>query len=130
MVLEQKKLRGKIMILIVEDDEILLRALYLLFHDDNYTIATASDGETAIKMAQRLKPDLILLDLLIPKMDGFEVLKDLKGDPEFKDLPIIVLSNLGSASDVERAKGLGATDYFIKAKTDLMVLKEKIEKLF
>ena len=58
-------------VLIAEDDEVLLRALYLLLHESEYTIASASDGETALKMTERLKPDLVLLDLIMPKMNGF-----------------------------------------------------------
>ena len=117
------------MILIVEDDEVLLRALYILFHNSNYTIATANDGDTALKMAQRLNPDLVLLDLLLPIMDGFDVLKNLKADPKLKNISVIVLSNLGASQDIERAKSLGASDYFIKAETDLEVLAEKINNL-
>jgi len=66
---ESEKINKKI-ILIVEDDEVLLRALYVFFHDGEYTIATATDGETAVSMMQRLKPDIVLLDLLLPVMDG------------------------------------------------------------
>lgn len=121
--------RSKLVLLIVEDDEVLLRALYLLFHKSKYTIASATDGATAVQMAQRLKPDLILLDLLLPKMNGFEVLRIIKADPATKDTPVVVLSNLGDVSDIEKAKTLGATDYFIKANTDLAVLESKINKL-
>ncbi|MEA3398637.1 MAG: response regulator [Patescibacteria group bacterium] len=128
----QRKERGKkekIMVLIVEDDQVLLRALYILFHKSEYTIATASDGDTAIKMARRLKPNLVLLDLLLPKTDGFGVLKSLKADPKLKDIPVIVLSNLGDESSIEKAKNLGAQDYFVKAATDLESLTEKIKNI-
>ena len=126
---DTKEERKKIMILIVEDDQVLLRALYILFHEGEYTIATATDGDTAVKMAQRLNPDIILLDLLLPKIDGFGVIKNLKANPKLKDTPIIVLSNLGDDASVEKAKTLGAQDYFVKAGTDLEVLEEKIKKL-
>lgn len=116
------------MILIVEDDQVLLRVLYLfLKRRSGYSIATASDGETALKMAQRLKPNIILLDLILPKMDGFTVLKSLKSDPKMKDIPVIVLSNLGDTGDVAKAKDLGAVDYFVKANTDLTVILEKVK---
>ncbi|MEK7167675.1 MAG: response regulator [Patescibacteria group bacterium] len=120
--------KGKKIILIVEDDEILLRALYILFHRSEYTIATATDGETAVKMVQRINPNLVLLDLLLPKMDGFNVLKNIKANANLKDIPIIVLSNLGDDQDIERAKSLGAEDYFVKSDTDLKSLAEKIKK--
>src|SRR3989339_2080240 len=121
------KTRKKI-ILIVEDDEILLRALYLLFHNSGYTIASATDGDSALKMAQRLKPDLVLLDLLLPKMNGFDYLKYLKADTSIKDTPVIVLSNLGDKENIDKAKALGALDYFIKSDTDLTTLDEKVKK--
>jgi len=119
----------KKIILIVEDDEVLLRALYLLFHKGDYTIASATDGDTALKMTQRLKPDVVLLDLLLPKMNGFDYLKFLKADASVKNTPVIVLSNLGDEESVNKAKGLGALDYYIKSDTDLTTLDEKVKKL-
>ncbi len=116
-------------ILIVEDDEILLRALYLLFHAGEFTIASATDGETALKMTDRIKPDVVLLDLLLPKMNGFDYLKDLKANTSVKNTPVIVLSNLGDKESIDKAMGLGAQDYFIKADTDLTTLYEKVKKL-
>lgn len=115
-------------ILIAEDDEILLRALYLLFHEGGYTIASAGDGETALKMTERLKPDLVLLDLLMPKMNGFDYLRDIKANADLKDIPVIVLSNLGDKDDIEKAKALGAEDYFIKSDTNLSTLFDKVKK--
>ncbi len=114
-------------ILIVEDDEILMRAMYLLFHKGEYTIASAGDGETALRMTERLKPDLVLLDLLMPKMNGFDYLRDMKANPQLKNIPVIVLSNLGDKDDIEKAKALGAGDYFIKSNTDLSALFEKVK---
>lgn len=119
---------SKKIVLLVEDDEILLRALYLLFHEGNYTIASASDGETALKMTERLKPDIVLLDLLMPKMNGFDYLKNMKANSSLKNIPVIVLSNLGDKSDIEKAKELGADDYFIKSDTDLSTLFDKVKK--
>lgn len=123
-----KKNSGKKTVLIAEDDEVLLRALYLLFHDGDYTIASASDGETALKMTERLKPDLVLLDLLMPKMTGFDYLKNVKANADLKDIPVIVLSNLGDGDDINKAKGLGAEDYYVKSNTDLSTLFEKVKK--
>jgi CheY-like chemotaxis protein len=123
MVKENKKT-----ILIVEDDEILMRALYLLFHKGEYTIASANDGETALKMTERLKPDIVLLDLLMPKMNGFDYLRSVKANSKLNDIPVIVLSNLGDKDDIEKAKALGAEDYFVKSNTDLSVLFDKVKK--
>ena len=115
-------------ILIVEDDEVLLRALYLFFHNRGYTVASANEGETGLKMATRLMPNVILLDLLMPKMDGFEFIRQAKAQTTLEKIPIIVLSNLGHEDEMEKAKALGVQDYFIKANTDLGSLEEKIRK--
>lgn len=119
----------KTIMLIVEDDELLLRALYLTFHESDYTIATAPDGDTGLKMVERMKPSVILLDLLLPKMNGFDFLKYLKANPALKEIPVIVLSNLGDSDSIAKAKELGATDYFVKSDTDLDDLKNKIAKI-
>ena len=116
-------------LLIVEDDEVLLRALYITFHNSGYTIATAEDGDTALKMTLRLKPDAVLLDLLLPKMNGFDYLKNMKANPAINSIPVIVLSNLGDQENIEKAKTLGAADYFIKSNTSLDGLKKIIDKL-
>lgn len=120
---------SKKLILIVEDDEVILRALYLSFHEGEFTIATATDGETALTMTERLKPDLVLLDLVLPKKSGFEYLKELKSIPLLQETPVIVLSNLGSDEDKTKVKELGALDYFVKADTDLSVLVQKVKKV-
>lgn len=119
---------GKPILLVVEDDEVLLRALYLVFHDSQYTIATASDGATALQMAERLNPDLVLLDLLLPKMNGFDFLRAIKANPKLSATPVIVLSNLSDNDDKDKAKALGAADYFIKSNTDLSSLADKVGK--
>lgn len=119
---------SKKIILLIEDDEVLLRALYLIFHKGDYTIATAGDGETGLKMTERIKPDIVLLDLLMPKMNGFEYLKNMKANSNLENIPVVVLSNLGDES-IEKAKSLGAADYFIKSSTDLSDLYEKVSKL-
>jgi DNA-binding response OmpR family regulator len=115
-------------LLLVEDDDVLLRTLYLVFHKSGFTIATATDGDTALKMVLRLKPDIVLLDLLLPKMNGFDFLKNIKANPELKSIPVLVLSNLGE-ENIQKAKDLGAMDYFIKSDTSLEVLKEKVLKI-
>lgn len=119
--------KAKLIFLIVEDEEILLRAMYINLHNEGYTVATATDGDTALNMAERIKPDMILLDLILPKMDGFEFLKKIKAIPLLKEIPVLVLSNLGDEEDIAKAKSLGAMDYFIKANTDLAVLLKKIK---
>lgn len=119
---------NKKVVLIAEDDEVLMRALYLLFHKGEYTIASAGDGETALKMTERLKPDMVLLDLLMPKMNGFDYLRSIRANANLKNTPVIVLSNLGDKEDIEKAKALGIQDYFIKSNTDLSTLFNKVKK--
>jgi len=89
---------------------------------------SALDGEAGLSLAKTEKPDLILLDLVLPKMHGFEVLKSLKEDAGTKDIPIIVLTNLESTGDVEKALELGATTYLVKADYTLEEVLSKIQK--
>jgi len=121
--------KRKKVILIVEDDEVILRALYLSFHESEFTIATAADGEIALTMTERLKPDLVLLDLILPKKSGFDYLAEMKANPVLEPIPVIVLSNLASEDNKEKAKKLGAMDYFVKSDTDLSALVQKAKKV-
>lgn len=89
---------------------------------------SALDGETGLKLAKSQKPDLILLDLVLPKIHGFEVLKKLKEDKETKGIPVIVLTNLEGVGDVDKVLGLGATTYLVKAQYSLEEVVEKIKK--
>lgn len=118
-----------IILLVIEDEEALLRAHYLFFHQKQYTVATTNDAETGLFMAERLKPDVILLDLLLPGKDGFAFLSDIKSHATLKNIPVIVLSNLSDTKDIERAKSLGAVDYVLKSETDLSAIDAKIKKL-
>lgn len=115
-------------ILIAEDEEILLNVLKDRFEAEDWEVSTAKDGEEAIEAIKKHNFDLVLLDLLMPKKDGFEVLKEIKGDPEFKNLPIIVLSNLGSDDDIKKALSLGANDYFVKTQHPMSEVIEKSKK--
>ena len=121
--------KRKKIILIVEDDEVILRALYLSFHESEFTIATAADGEIALTMTERLKPDLVLLDLILPKKSGFDYLAEMKANPILEPIPVIVLSNLASEDNKAKAKELGAMDYFVKSDTDLSELVQKAKKV-
>jgi len=116
-------------ILIVEDDEIILRSLYLTLHGEGFTIATAEDGQTAYEMTERMTPDLILLDLVLPKKNGFEYLREKQSNKKIDKIPVVVLSNLSGEENINRATDLGAIDYFVKSNTDLEVLVEKIRTI-
>ncbi len=105
-------------ILIVEDEPALLEALKLIV-GSNHEVITAEDGEEALLKAQNEKPNLILLDIFLPKLDGFQVLEKLKGDKKLAKLPVVVLSNCAGDADKKKAKELGALDFWVKADLDL-----------
>ncbi|OGZ17624.1 MAG: hypothetical protein A2Z78_00520 [Candidatus Nealsonbacteria bacterium RBG_13_36_15] len=115
-------------ILIVEDDKFLRELIVQKLIKENYEVSEAIDGEQGIKKIKEEKPDLILLDLILPGIDGFEVLSRMKEDPELSSIPVIILSNLGQKEDVERGLKLGAIDYLIKAHFTPGEIIEKIKK--
>ena len=107
---------GKVILLV--DDDLTLREMYEeRFKAEGFDIIQASNGEEAIKKAKENKPNVILLDIMMPKINGFDVLKELKADPELKEIPVIVLTAL--IQDVDRVQGkkLGAVDYIVKSET-------------
>jgi DNA-binding response OmpR family regulator len=115
-------------ILIVEDEPTLQKALTIALEKEQYRVKSALDGEIGLKLARETKPDLILLDLILPKMDGFEVLEELKKDENTKDLPVIILTNLESSQDIEKALVLGAKTYLVKANYDLKDVIQKVKE--
>ena len=102
-------------ILIVEDDKFLRELISQKLLKEGYDIVEAIDGEKGIKSIKEDKPDLVLLDLILPGVDGFEVLTQMKEDPAVSAIPVIILSNLGQKDDIERGLKIGAVDYLIKA---------------
>ena len=117
---------GKISVLVVEDDVFLSGIYQKKFEMENFKVFTADNGEKAIIEAKKKKPDIILLDILLPKLDGFAVLEKLKSDPEVKDIPVILLTNLGQKDDVEKGLEAGAADYLIKAHFKPSEVVEKV----
>jgi len=114
-------------ILFVEDEPTLQKELNEILQQEGFKILSAFDGEEALTLSKSEMPDLILLDLILPKKDGFEVLKELKADEKMKDIPVIVLTNLEGLGDVEKAIELGATTYLIKANYKLEDVVRKIK---
>lgn len=102
-------------IIIVEDDKFLRELIAQKLAKEGYEILTAIDGEEGITQIREKKPDLVLLDLILPGIDGFEVLSRMKADPNLSKIPVVILSNLGQREEVERGIKLGAIDYMIKA---------------
>jgi len=116
-------------ILFIEDESSLQKTFRDLLGSEGYEIISALDGETGLRLAKTKNLDLILLDLILPKVHGFEILKELKTDPKTKEIPIIVLTNLEGMGDVEKAIELGATTYLVKAQYTLEEVVEKIKKI-
>ncbi|MBM3250757.1 MAG: response regulator [Candidatus Nealsonbacteria bacterium] len=102
-------------ILIIEDDKFLRRVISQKLSREGYEISEAVDGEKGVKLTQEENPDLVLLDLILPGMDGFEVLANLKKNPQLSKIPVIILSNLGQREDIDKGLKMGAVDYLVKA---------------
>jgi two-component system, OmpR family, response regulator VicR len=115
-------------ILFIEDEPTLQKELEEILNQENFQILSSFDGTQGLEMAKKEKPDLILLDLILPKKDGFEVLKELKADDKLKGIPVIILSNLEGTGDVEKALELGATTYLVKANYELNDVIAKIKE--
>jgi DNA-binding response OmpR family regulator len=116
-------------ILVVEDDKFLRELMTQKLIREGFKISEAVDGEEGLKKIKEEKPGLVLLDLILPGIDGFEVLTKMKEDPETSQTPVIILSNLGQREDVERGLKLGATDYLIKAHFTPGEIIEKIKNI-
>ena len=119
----------QIKILLVEDDSFLLSMYSTKFELENFNVIIAEDGEKGWKFAQKEAPDIILLDIKLPKMDGFEVLSELKEDPELSSIPVVILSNLGQKDEIEKGLQMGAEDYLVKAHFTLGEIVEKIKEV-
>jgi DNA-binding response OmpR family regulator len=115
-------------ILVAEDDRFLRKAAEMALKRQGYTVLTAADGEDALRTAQSILPDLILLDLIMPKLNGFDVLQALKKEAPTAKIPVIVLSNLGQDRDVQQAMDAGAAAYFIKTDLSLQALVQRVEE--
>jgi len=114
-------------ILIIEDDKFLRQLIAQKLLKDGYDISEAIDGEEGLKKVKEEKPDLVLLDLILPGIDGFEVLSQMKREDALSQIPVIILSNLGQKEDVERGLNLGAVDYLIKAHFTPREIVEKVK---
>ena len=115
-------------ILFIEDESALQKTFNDLLNKKGYTMTSALDGETGLRLAEVQKPDLIILDLILPKLHGFDVLERLKKNQATKDIPVIVLTNLEGINEIEKAIELGATTYLVKAQYTLDEMMEKIRK--
>lgn len=120
--------QGKPKILVVEDDSFLAGMYVTKLGLEGFSVDLAGDGREGLKKAHEWTPDLVLLDIVLPVMDGFAMLEEMKRDPAMKKIPVILLTNLGQKSDVERGLSLGASDYLIKAHFMPSEVIEKVKR--
>lgn len=118
----------KTKIALVEDDHFLSKVLAFRLREEGFDVAVAADGEEAIKVIKKDKPNLVLLDLLLPKKSGFDVLAEIKADENTKKIPVIILSNLGQQTDIDKGIQLGAIDYLVKANFGIKDIVAKIKE--
>lgn len=116
-------------ILIVEDDEFLRELISKKLVSEGYAISVAFNGEEGVKRAAELVPDLILLDIILPVMDGFEALAKIKEDQSTRSIPVIILSNLGQQEEIDKGLSLGAVDYLVKAQLSPEEIVEKVKSV-
>ena len=115
-------------ILLIEDEEIMIDLLQKKLINEGYDVSVARDGEEGLKKVREVKPDIVLSDIIMPKKGGFEVIEEIKKDPDLKNIPIIVISNSGQPVEIDRAQRLGACDWLIKTEFDPQEVIEKVKK--
>lgn len=117
------------MIVLADDDRFITRAYKAGLEEAGYVVIVAEDGEEAVSQIRALRPDVVLLEIIIPKLDGFAVLKAVKDDPTTSDIPIVVLTNLCQESDEHEARESGAADFLVKSDVSLHDVLVRLERL-
>lgn len=115
-------------IFLIEDEVAFLYALQAKLRLEGFDVEVASDGQTALDRLKNYKPDIILLDIILPKVDGWEVLQQIKADQRLVNVPVIIISNLSDKHSQEKGVDLGANDYLVKSDYDLDALVKKINE--
>ncbi|MBI4101508.1 MAG: response regulator [Candidatus Nealsonbacteria bacterium] len=115
-------------ILIIEDEEILIGLLQKKLTVAGYEVALGRNGEEGLKLMRESSPDLVLLDIIMPKMGGFEVMEEMQKEKSLRRIPIIIISNSGQPVELDRAKKLGARDWLVKTEFDPQEVLEKVKK--
>ncbi len=115
-------------ILFIEDEQTLQKTLGDVLSSNGYKVINALDGETGLELAKTKNPDLVLLDIILPRKSGFDVLRELKADKKTKNIPVIILTNIEEAENVEKMFSLGATTYLVKTYYSLKNILERIKK--
>ena len=116
-------------ILIVEDERTLSEVLADKFTKEGYEVKIEDDGAKVLELAKSFRPDLILLDLLLPNKNGLEVLKDLKGNEELKNIPVVIASNLDDDENIKNALKVGAVAYYVKSQHPINEIVEKVQAI-
>ena len=114
-------------ILVVEDDLFLTNIYRSKLGEAGFSVEAASDGHAALSKLEEYSPDVILLDIVMPKMNGFELIKRIKADSRWHNVPILVITNLAEQADEQKARELGATDFVIKTGTPIETIVEKVQ---
>ncbi len=115
-------------ILLIEDEKIMINLLKKKLTGEGYDVTIARNGEEGLEIMRELNPDVVLLDIIMPKMGGFEVMQEMKKDPELSKIPIIIVSNSGQPVELSKAKELGARDWLIKTEFDPQEVVDKVVK--
>jgi len=115
-------------ILIIEDEKLVLELIQKKLTNERYEVSVARDGEEGMEKMRKFQPDLVLLDIVMPKMDGFEVLEEMRKDKDLQDINVIVISNSGQPVELDRARELGANDWLVKAEFDPEEVVEKVKQ--
>ena len=115
-------------ILIIEDEEIILNLLQKKLDQQGYEVSVARNGQEGLETMRKIKPDLVLLDIVMPKMGGFEVMEEMQKDSQLKKTPVIIVSNSGQPVEIDKAQELGAKDWLIKTEFDPQEVVDKVRR--
>jgi two-component system alkaline phosphatase synthesis response regulator PhoP len=115
-------------VLLIEDEELMIELLYKKLLQEGYDVTVARNGQEGVEKMRENKPDLVLLDIIMPKMGGFEVLEIMHKDSELKEIPVVIISNSGQPVELDKAKELGARDWLIKTEFDPQEVLDKVIK--
>ena len=126
---EQKNNLPNKKVLIIEDDSFMGNLLLRKFKQESFDVSLACNAEEARKVISSNRPAIILLDIILPGIDGFGFLKELKGNPDTKEISVIITSNLGKPEEIEKGLAEGASDYIIKAQASTSEIVEKVRSL-
>ncbi len=116
-------------ILLIEDDPFLTEIYVTKFEQAGYSVEVAEDGKSGYEKVKEMKPDIVLLDIVLPNMEGFEVTEKIKNDPEAKDVMVIMLTNLGSDEDIQKANNKGADGYIVKSRYTPSEIVSRVEEI-